>query len=177
MNYLINVSVFIYYTLGAVDTDSLYEQLFWNAIFYIEKKDNSAFHCCPIYCWFFREKIPALKLPLATTIETFRVIMKFGENLSSIFHLKITRFQNISCFPENSWALLTLFYWFYSFFNTIFSQLIYLCYWGIEPTALSFTTALHPQSLWLMPYMQPYFRHFMPLLVMWLEMCEIHHGA
>lgn len=70
--------------------------------------------------------------------------MKFGENLSSFFHLKITRFQNISCFPENSWALLTLFYWFYLFFNTIFSQLIYLCYWGIEPTALSFTTAFVP---------------------------------
>lgn len=144
MNYLINVSVFIYYTLGAVDTDSLYEQLFWNAIFYMEKKIIQFFIAVPFIVDFLEKKNPALKLPLATTIETFRVIMKFGEKLSSFFHLKITRFQNISCFPENSWALLTLFYWFYLFFNTIFSQLIYLCYWGIEPTALSFTTAFVP---------------------------------
>lgn len=88
MNYLINVSVFIYYTLGAVDTDSLYEQLFWNAIFYREKKIIQFFIAVPFTVDFFREKKnPALKLCLATTIETFRVIAKFGEIYQVFFFI------------------------------------------------------------------------------------------
>lgn len=63
MNYLINVSVFIYYTLGAVDTDSLYEQLFWNAIFYMEKKIIQLFIAVPFIVDFFREKNSSFETP------------------------------------------------------------------------------------------------------------------
>lgn len=112
-----------------------------------KKKDNSVFHCCPIYCSFFREKNPALKLCLATTIETFRVIAKFGE-IYQVFFFSFKNYK-ISGYFKFSWKLLSLIdtlLLVLLVFNKIFSQLIYLCYWGFEPTALCFTIALRSQS-------------------------------